>query len=145
MSVTLNFTARQHGQPSTGPFFDYPTCGEGPGFGVMCLTVLVCAHTGAMADTSLERVEYLVNGIMACGVCHTPRGPDGAFDMAKQLSGGPQTWDRPAFTVKGANLTPDRETGVGTWTDAEIKRALTEGARPNEVPLAPIMPSALYK
>jgi mono/diheme cytochrome c family protein len=99
----------------------------------------------AMAQTPVERGSYLVNSILTCGNCHTPRGPGGVFDMSKQLSGGPQTFDTPAFTVKGANITPDKETGLGNWSAEDIKRALLEGKRPNGTQLAPIMPYAFYK
>jgi mono/diheme cytochrome c family protein len=100
--------------------------------------------TGALAQTPVERGRYLVNGILTCGNCHTPRGEGGRFDMARQLSGGPQAWDEPSYTVKGANVTPDRETGIGKWTDAELKHAMQHGVRPNGVPIAPIMPFKFY-
>lgn len=99
----------------------------------------------AIAQTPLERGKYLVNGILTCGNCHTPRGPDGAMLLDRQLSGGPQTWDEPTYTVKGANITPDRETGIGSWSAGDVKRAIQQGVRPNGVPLAPIMPHAFYK
>ncbi len=38
-----------------------------------------------------------------------------------------------------------RETGIGSWSEADLKRALTEGVRPSGVPLAPQMPFAFYK
>jgi mono/diheme cytochrome c family protein len=65
--------------------------------------------------------------------------------MSKQLSGGPQTWDESTFKVKGANITPDAETGIGKWSDADIKRALLSGIRPNGTRMAPIMPYGFYK
>ena len=65
--------------------------------------------------------------------------------MAKQLSGGPQTWDTPQFRVKGSNITPDRDTGIGGWTDPQIKNAIQNGVRPSGVPLSPQMPFAFYK
>jgi hypothetical protein len=48
------------------------------------------------------------------------------------------------------NITPDSETGIGSWSDAEIRRALIEGIRPDHghlsgVPLAAIMPANFYK
>src|SRR5256884_5959938 len=55
--------------------------------------------TSAAAQPSLERGDYLVNAVMACDGCHTPRGPTG-FVMEKRFSGGSQTWDDPAYTVK---------------------------------------------
>jgi mono/diheme cytochrome c family protein len=103
------------------------------------------ASSSALAQNAIERGEYLVNGIAACGLCHTPRNPDGTFDMSRQLSGGPQTWDRPSYKVKGSNITPDNVTGIGKWSDEGIRRAITGGVRPDEVPLAPVMPSNFYR
>ena len=97
------------------------------------------------AQTSVERGSYLVNGLLTCGNCHTPRGPGGVFAMDQQLSGGPQEWDRPTYKVRGANITPDKETGIGNWSEADLKRAITSGTRPNGAPLAPIMPYGFYK
>jgi mono/diheme cytochrome c family protein len=111
---------------------------------VAVMSAIVCVGA-ADAQTPLERGGYLVNGILTCGNCHTPRGPGGVFLTDKQLSGGPQTWDEPTFKVKGANITPDRETGIGTWSDADIKTALQTGLRPNGVQIASIMPYAFYK
>ena len=101
--------------------------------------------TGAFAQQSLvERGSYLVNGIMACGNCHTPREA-GQPVAARQLSGGFQTFDEPWFTTKGSNITPDRETGIGAWSDADFERAMREGVRRNGGPIAPIMPFPFYK
>jgi mono/diheme cytochrome c family protein len=65
--------------------------------------------------------------------------------MSKQLSGGPRTWDEVTFKVKSSNITPDPETGIGKWSDADIKRALVNGVRPNGTQIAPIMPYGFYK
>src|SRR5262245_62496232 len=65
--------------------------------------------------------------------------------MDRQLSGGPKEWERPTYKVRGANITPDKETGIGNWSDADMKRAITTGLRPNGTPLAPIMPYGFYK
>src|SRR5579863_5281955 len=67
------------------------------------------------AETLLERGGYLVNAVMACDSCHTPRELGGAFVMEKRFSGGSQTWDERTFRVKGANITPDSDSGIGTW------------------------------
>ena len=105
----------------------------------------ICMGGTAGAQTPVERGSYLVNGILTCGNCHTPRGPGGVLDMSKQLSGGPQTWDTPQYRVKGSNITPDKETGIGNWTDDQIKKAIQDGVRPSGVPLSPQMPFAFYK
>jgi mono/diheme cytochrome c family protein len=99
----------------------------------------------AQAQGAIERGRYLVEGILTCGNCHSPRGPGGVIDTARLHSGGPQTWDEPAFTVKGSNITPDAETGIGKWSVAETRRAIGEGIRPSGGRLAPIMPSLFYK
>lgn len=96
----------------------------------------------ASAETPEERGRYLVTTVMACGNCHTPVGPAGP-DMARALSGG-LTFDEPPFTVTAPNLTSDPKTGLGEWTDAEIKAALVEGVRRDGTPLAPVMPSSFY-
>jgi mono/diheme cytochrome c family protein len=105
-------------------------------------TFLTLAASAALAQSPAERGSYLVNTIGACSNCHTPRlpPPAGEPNLELRLSGGFQTFNEPFFTVKGSNLTPDRDTGLGSWSDAEIKRALTEGLRPNGVPLAMVMP-----
>jgi mono/diheme cytochrome c family protein len=105
----------------------------------------LAALSTASGQTPVERGNYLVNGVLTCGNCHTPRGPGGAFDMTRQLSGGPQTFEEPSFTVKGPNITPDAETGIGRWSEADIRRAITDGVRPNGISLASIMPSSFYK
>ena len=103
--------------------------------------------SGASAQQLLaERGAYLVNGVGGCNNCHTPRGPGGALDLQldKRLSGSTQTFQAPQYTVKGSNLTPDRETGLGTWTDGQIKIAIQQGKGRDGRQLAPNMPSAVY-
>jgi mono/diheme cytochrome c family protein len=107
-------------------------------------TILAAAIGGATAQSSLERGSYLVNAVMACDGCHTPRGPAG-FVMDRRFSGGSQTWDTPQYLVKGSNISSDQETGIGNWNVDNLKRALTEGVRPSGVALAPQMPFVFYK
>ncbi len=102
----------------------------------------LAATPPAAAETLIERGDYLVNHLMSCGNCHSPRGPGAA---SRALSGGVQVFDEPWFRIKGANITPDRETGIGAWSDDDIKRAITQGVRPNGTPLAETMPSAFFR
>ena len=97
----------------------------------------------AVGETLVERGAYLVNSVMVCHNCHTPQGPQG-FDLSRALSGGPQTFDEPAYKVVGSNITPDKETGIGNWSDAELKRFLLSGVKPNGTKAAPIMPFEFY-
>src|ERR1700716_3311219 len=84
--------------------------------------------TVAVAQTPIERGAYLVNTIMTCNNCHTPMGPNGPqFDKA--LSGGLR-FNEPPFDVTASNITPDPETGLGKWSEADLKTALLDGRRP---------------
>lgn len=74
----------------------------------------------------LKRGAYLMNGPVACANCHTPRGPDMAFLPGKDYAGGFRIVD-PLFDVHSANITQDKETGIGAWTDAQIITAIREG------------------
>src|SRR5215470_1876344 len=95
---------------------------------VLGFLAVVTAPTAATAQTSLERGRYLVDTVMTCHNCHTPKGPNGPqFDKA--LSGGLR-FDEPPFDVTASNITPDRDTGIGSWSDAEIRAALLEGTHP---------------
>lgn len=111
---------------------------------VITCAALIAAAGSVFAQTPVERGSYLVNAVMACDGCHTPRDKSG-FIMEKRFSGGMQTWDTPAYLVKGSNITPDRETGIGAWSDEEIKRSIRDGIHRHGRPIAPQMPFPFYK
>ncbi|MFV3127505.1 c-type cytochrome [Niveispirillum sp. KHB5.9] len=110
----------------------------------LALSLLLAAAIDAPArDTA--RGAYLV-GIMGCGDCHTAGTMQGKPDMARPLGGSDVGWQVPGMGVfVGSNLTPDRETGLGAWSDAEIVTALRTGVRPDGRQLAPVMPYMGYK
>lgn len=103
----------------------------------------LAAATGANAESRLERGRYLMQSIVACGNCHTPQGPDGPMP-GMELAGGLKIEDKP-FTAIASNITPDRETGIGKWTDAQIVTAIREGRRPDGSIIGPPMPIGLYR
>ena len=74
---------------------------------------------------------------MTCGNCHTPKGPTG--DITEKAFSGFLEFDEPPFKVTAPNITPDKETGIGKWTRAQIRTAILTGKRPNGTPLAEIM------
>jgi len=89
----------------------------------------------------LARGRYVAT-ISGCVICHTPMvagRPDRdrlfAGGLEERLNGG--VWRSP-------NITPDRETGIGAWTDAEIITALRRGIRRDGQKLLPIMPYPYY-
>lgn len=82
------------------------------------------------SDTA-NRAQYLMTAVIACSDCHTPLDPQtGAPIMEKYFAGG-QPYEGPWGIVYGGNITPDKETGIGNWTDADIKRVLQTGVRPD--------------
>jgi len=102
--------------------------------------LLVAIGTPALAQDQIARGKYLVT-IMGCGDCHTPGSFLGKPDMAHPLSGSDVGFEIPGLGVfVGRNLTPDRETGLGTWTADQIVTAFTMGKRPDGRALAPAMP-----
>jgi len=98
----------------------------------------------AAAQTPAERGKYLVESIAGCGNCHTPQGPNGPV-LSRALSGGPPMVEGKLFTARPSNLTPDRETGLGRYTDAEIKTMIREGKRPDGSLIGPPMPFNFYR
>ena len=90
----------------------------------------------------IKRGDYLVNGILTCGNCHSPKGPTG--DIPGKLFSGGLSWDEPPFKVTASNITQDKDTGIGGWTDAQIKTLMRTGILPNGVHIAMIMPTGFY-
>src|SRR5579872_485704 len=107
----------------------------------LMLSAALIGSANAQSDL-VKRGDYLVNTIMTCGNCHTPKGPTGDI-MDKAFSGG-LSWDEPPFKVTAPNITPDKETGIGSWSDADIKKLLRTGIQPNGVPIATVMPTGFY-
>ena len=72
--------------------------------------------------------KYLVKQ-RGCEFCHSPHNNDGSVIESFLLSGG-VTWSLgPYGRVTTINLTSDKETGLGNWTDEEIQRGITQGIR----------------
>ena len=101
---------------------------------------LVAAQICAAA-TPEERGEYLVQGPMGCGNCHTPMGPEGP--MAGMDLAGTLIVDEAGMKAYSANITPGAR--VAQWSDAELARAIREGIRPDGSVIGPPMPIPLYR
>lgn len=110
------------------------------------LAVLALISTGLAAraaETPLERGRYLMQSIVACGNCHTPQGPNGPV-AGMELAGGLR-FEEPPFSAVAPNITPDKATGIGNWTDAQIVTAIRDGHRPDGSLIGPPMPMGLYR
>jgi len=108
------------------------------------LLALMLAPDASRAETPLERGTYLMRSIVACGNCHTTLGPKGELP-SMELAGRAPMEKTPAFTANAPNITPDKATGIGTWTDAQIIAAIREGKRPDGTIIGPPMPIGLYR
>lgn len=97
--------------------------------------------TPVLAETPVERGEYLVRGPMGCGNCHTPLGPEGP--VAGQELAGRLVDDNPAFTAWAPNITPGGR--AAGWSDAELAQAIREGLRPDGSLIGPPMPFTMYR
>ncbi len=102
-------------------------------------------------DKSPERVErgkYIFTRISDCDFCHSEQDPTRlALPIIESTRGQgklmPDT-DLPG-QIYAANITPDVETGIGSWTDGEKIRAIREGVDKNGRALFPIMPYQFYR
>ena len=112
-------------------------------FSIATVAFIGAAVGSASADMPVERGSYLVNTILTCGNCHSPKGPPQAI-AGKDFSGGLR-FDEPPFDVTASNITPDKENGIGAWSDAGIKKLLRTGVRPNGTPIAAVMPTGFYE
>jgi hypothetical protein len=74
----------------------------------------------------VKRGEYLVNTI-GCPICHTPHDNERRALPGMRLAGGMRLHVAPFGDYPTGNLTSDKETGLGNWTDDDIKRVLTRG------------------
>jgi mono/diheme cytochrome c family protein len=98
----------------------------------------------AFAQEQVRTGEYLVT-IMDCGGCHTPGALAGKPDMERPLAGSGIGFQIPGLGIfYPPNLTPDPETGLGKWSEADLIKAVRTGIRPDGRQLAPIMPYHSY-
>jgi mono/diheme cytochrome c family protein len=95
---------------------------------------------GRPTRAQIARGKYVAN-LGGCNDCHTPGYFFGKPDTARYLGGSEVGFEIPGLGVfHGPNLTPDKETGLGSWSDKQVVDALQKGVRPDGRVLAPIMP-----
>jgi mono/diheme cytochrome c family protein len=93
------------------------------------------ATSPAEAEPLIERGKYLARA-GNCGACHT-RGNGESF-------AGGVAFDTPFGVIYSANITPDADTGIGTWTSDQFVRSLRTGVRPNGEHLYPVFPYTAF-
>jgi len=102
-----------------------------------------------MTPARIERGRYLFQFVSDCDGCHSERdlGRFGGPVVAAGRGKGfvfPAEMDLPGVVV-ASNITPDRETGIGDWTDGEKIRAIREGIGRDGRTLFPMMPYTYYR
>ena len=106
----------------------------------MALTVGIATQQALAQNAQVKRGLYLVN-LGGCNDCHTPGSFLGKRDTSRTLAGSDVGFAIPGMGVfVGPNLTPDKETGLGNWTNEQIVAAIRTGHRPDGRVLAPVMP-----
>jgi mono/diheme cytochrome c family protein len=111
---------------------------------ILALTASAAVGQAQAQDQALhKRGEYLVNTVAACGNCHTQRSSDLMPDQSKYLAGGSR-FDIPPGLAFSKNITSDRDTGIGTWTDDQITVAIREGKTKEGNLIGPPMPIDYY-
>jgi mono/diheme cytochrome c family protein len=97
----------------------------------VALTLLARATPAAAGEDAVTHGEYLSRA-GGCFSCHTAAG-------GQDLAGG-RALATPFGTFYSPNITPDPQTGIGRWTDAQFQRALREGERPDGANYFPVFP-----
>ena len=115
-----------------------------PFFAVASLLTLALGGTASAADDEFARGQYLAT-IMDCAGCHTTGVLLGKPDPERYLAGSEVGFQIPGLGIfYPPNLTPDKETGIGSWSADDIVKAVRTGERPDGRILAPVMPYGHY-
>jgi mono/diheme cytochrome c family protein len=102
------------------------------------------AMAEADLDDKMKRGFYLVT-IAHCMECHTPFGPPGTgVDFKNSLGKGGREFPGPWGVSTARNITSSKTAGIGDWSDADIKRAITQGVRKDGAKLKPPMGYPFY-
>lgn len=75
----------------------------------------------------IARGRYISDHLAHCQECHTPRTWSGTLDMSRYLAGNPDGVDGEVTP----NITPDKDTGVGEWSEDDMVSLLKSGFLPN--------------
>jgi mono/diheme cytochrome c family protein len=105
------------------------------------MKILALALLASIAAAPASAQDLIAKGryqavLGDCAGCHTAPG-------GKPLAGG-MILETPFGKIAVPNITPDRETGLGNWTEADFRRAMREGVSPGGKRLYPAMPYPAY-
>jgi len=104
---------------------------------VLASSVHAADHPASRQDFSIiERGRYLT-AAADCAACHTDPHQGTAFAGGRPI-------ETPFGIMLAPNITPDRDTGIGRWSDAQFDAAVRQGKLPNGKRLYPAMPFPYY-
>lgn len=116
---------------------------------VLAVAIVIAAASPSVSAqvkaAAIERGRVLMEGVVACGNCHMARGAQGQPLPDQGLAGGFLIVDDPTMRVVVPNITPDAATGIGRWTDAQLRKGIREGIRPDGSLIGPPMPIEMYR
>lgn len=99
-------------------------------------------------QASIDKGKYLVNNVCGCLGCHSKidDSKPGDYFFPGTEGQGRDFGEIPNYPVhiRARNITPDKATGIGDWTDGEIVRAMREGVSKDGSALFPQMPYLTY-
>jgi cytochrome c553 len=94
----------------------------------------------------IERGKYLYTAVADCDSCHGERDYSRLYaPVVASGKGSVIPFEGLPGRIVASNITPDRETGIGTWTDGEKIRAIREGIAKDGRALYPTMPYQNYR
>jgi mono/diheme cytochrome c family protein len=93
-------------------------------------------EVNAQDFTTVDRGRYL-SILSDCASCHT-------IPQKNQPFAGGRPIETPFGTIVAPNITPDMETGIGSWTDEQFDNAVRKGIGRSGEPLYPAMPYNAY-
>ena len=95
----------------------------------------------------LEQGKYLVDSVMGCLGCHSDADfkKPGAPPIEEMLGAGVRWGDPQLPWLVAPNITPDKETGAGNWSDDTLARAIREGIGHDGRALFPVMPYPRFR
>jgi mono/diheme cytochrome c family protein len=88
----------------------------------------------------IERGRYLAYGAAHCASCHGASDSGANAPRTAPVLAGGHEFALPVGVFRAPNITPDRETGTGRYSDPELARMLRYGVRPNGEAMLPFMP-----
>ena len=101
----------------------------------IALAAFACGASADEPSAAVERGRYVATAAN-CVSCHT-RDNGAAYAGGRSIA-------TPLGPIHSTNITPDRETGIGSWTEEDLRRALREGIAADGRHLFPAFPYPFY-